>query len=155
MTYLSLATMSQSIVLMCALPFLFICSASAIGSENQRTNLCPDAASIHPCVCSLGEPFSHLPAIDCSAADEEELASVFADIHPNEFSHLSMYQNTHIKTLRNTIFGNATFESVQITDSAISEVEEFAFHGSSNVLKGIRISSCLLTSIEPGIIYMI
>ena len=64
---------------------------------------------------------------------------------------MEVYIGDRIKTLRNGVFGNATFEYVYFYSTSLSNIEELVFRGSSNTLTQIDIIYSSLTTIEAGI----
>ena len=96
---------------------------------------CPNEADIRPCVCSTILALD----LDCSEVlDEDQLLAVFhTDFPTHAFRRFTMYQNKHLKTLRDYTFELVTFEEIWITDGVLEKVEENAFSHSAATVKSL------------------
>ncbi|CAL4192547.1 unnamed protein product [Meganyctiphanes norvegica] len=114
-----------------ALVYFTICSSSR--SVSTKELQCPSADDIAPCRCSV-EEYNY---IDCSdVADVHELARVFeADFPSNPFPQLIISNNHNIKHLPNGIFGDMSFEEIDIVSCGLQTVAKEVFINSATTLK--------------------
>ena len=120
-------------------------SPTVPNSGQEKAFPCPEDPDISPCLCSVDEE-NHL-YIDCSnVTSNEELRNVFTSHFPfTDFYQFSISDNTDVTALEHHVFGNVTFERIEIRGTNISLVSEYALQSSQDKLNYIVINDGKLT----------
>lgn len=111
---------------------------------------CPLAGEIDPCICEADTDLNL--NLNCSGViDDAELARVFSALFPfDDFQSFTIIQNrgdaTHnIRNLESGVFGDITFEYVNIMGTKIQTISENVFLKSHDRLKHLALSGNLIS----------
>ena len=129
------------------LGFIISISLSDAVTRDKRTAkaICPDAAAIAPCECSV-DTSDQLNMVCSSITSDAQLFDVFRNDFPEpNFHEFRLYLNPNFTQLGTNIFGNVTFQKIDIFDTNINLVSEYALLSSANSLYYIRIDYGHLT----------
>ncbi|XP_037783383.1 oplophorus-luciferin 2-monooxygenase non-catalytic subunit-like [Penaeus monodon] len=104
-------------------------------ARRPRQSSCPDPEDILPCECTFDDQFGAMD-MNCSGVlDEEQLRHVFlANVADKRFRALIITNNPHIRILENGVFGDFTFQRLDIMDGALEVIEEAALTGSASTV---------------------
>ena len=103
--------------------------------EEKEAALCPEPQDISPCVCSNSS--IRLMAMDCSKVlDGDELVRVFSAFFPvKTFHKLTVADNPFLTTLPNGVFGEVSFNNINVHGGVLESVGEEALTSSFNTVE--------------------
>jgi len=111
-----------------------------------RSLFCPPLLDIYPCICYEDEnAYLNLECKDANITNQQ-FETIFTVNFP-----ISSIRNLNIEdvfglTRIDNVFGNLTFESVNITNTLVATISDYAFSGSVDTLTHINISKSRITT---------
>ena len=107
---------------------------SSVITKSLRAFPCPNATDILPCECGVNTASQMI--IDCSnVTSNEELNSVFLKHFPvTEFFLFSLFNNDNVTQLQANCFQDISFERIEIYNTPLNLVSQYALDSSANTL---------------------
>ncbi|XP_018023907.1 oplophorus-luciferin 2-monooxygenase non-catalytic subunit [Hyalella azteca] len=115
----------------------------SVPRSSTAVPICPDAQSILPCRCQLD--LAQRLILECvGVQSSDQLAQVFqVDFPEKKFYNLFLDESPDVRVLGD-IFNDVSFEIIELYNSGIEFISEYAFIGSLNSLRRLHITSSLL-----------
>ncbi|CAG0897500.1 unnamed protein product, partial [Darwinula stevensoni] len=131
---------------------LFSLFLSSLPSSSAQSP-CPNPEDIYPCTCQYNEG-SQQTSADCSLATTNEIYSAFNEASwPSELSSFGMRENDLATELSDGIFGDVSFEYIDIFQSReLNDIRPLALLPSSDRLFGASIAQCPLENFPWSIL---